>query len=64
MMAIEESPLERKEVQMGAEMDGQEQLLAGCSPHPLSYFPLSTDCSLSQAANTKTCSLMLISQAD
>lgn len=40
MMAIEQSPLERKEVQMGAEMDGQEQLLAGCSPHPLSISPL------------------------
>lgn len=28
------------------------------APHSLTYFPLSSDCdSLSQAANTKTCSL-------
>lgn len=36
---MEQSPLEQKEVEIEAEMDGQEQLLAGGSPHPLSYFP-------------------------
>lgn len=39
MMEMEQSPLEQKEVEIEAEMDGREQLLAGGSPHPLLFPP-------------------------